>query len=245
MAADAYRPDHFSHGAVRPADAVLLRLLHGFRRALAWPRGYPPDMAGQDPRRRVRAGAAKRLLHRMGHLLFRMGAGSFLCSADTGHAAVSVRLCRPVQGRFRHPRFPDRPGAAAAVAHPARRDPVAVAHRYRHPAGVENGAGGAGSGAAGDRTVSDELLRRVFSGAEARGAAGGAGHRPEPADAGEKRQAAVRGRPVHAGGHQAAVRRLPAVRTGHEPAAKRHGERRAGADARRADENGADHQRVP
>ena len=122
---------------------------------------------------------------------------------------------------------------------------MAVAHRYRHPAGVENGAGGAGSGAAGDRTVSDELLRRVFSGAEARGAAGGAGHRPEPADAGEKRQAAVGGRPVHAGGHQAAVRRLPAVRAGHEPAAKRHGERRAGADARRADENRADHQRVP
>jgi len=61
-----------------------------------WHGGHPPDMAGQGPRRRVRAGAAKRLLHRMGRLLFRMGAGSFLCSADTGHAAVPVCLCRPV-----------------------------------------------------------------------------------------------------------------------------------------------------
>ena len=220
MAAGAHRAGSVPDGAVRSAGAVLLLLLHGLRRALAGPGGHPPDVAGQDPRRPVGGGAGLCIFRGLGRLLHGVGAYLVLRGNDPVRPAVSVRLCRPVQGGHHYPGHRHRPGAAAFMARPARAGGMAVAHRQGPPAGVENGAGGAGHRRGGVPALCQRLLPRAVQylfGAEDRGAADPSGGGAEPADTGEERAAAGGGRSDHTGGHPPPVRRVPAVRTGHEP----------------------------
>ncbi len=69
VADGAHRPDYLPHRTIRTAGTVLLLLLHGLRRPLGRARGHPPDVAGQDPRRRVADRAAVYVFHWLGSVL--------------------------------------------------------------------------------------------------------------------------------------------------------------------------------